>query len=116
VSAKLKYGVCIGTGILVEIAGLLMALGATWMPCGHKPLPEVFGFVFPYFSIVVPTGEPGTLANTVAVLSLFQMPVYGWILARAWVRHRVWPEVTILGAIHFVSSMVGIMALARLSH
>jgi uncharacterized membrane protein YkgB len=113
VSAKVKYGVCISVGVLIELVGLLVVIGSAYNPGGGARLPQGCAFVFPYMSLAFLFKEPNALAAVVEFASLFQMPFYGWVLGRGWVRCRFWPEIAILGGSHFIVSMFGFIALGR---
>lgn len=102
-----KYIICISTGILAEAGIFLLAVMATFTGCGSAPLPRGFAFVTPYSMVVPQTHPPVPIAVTVCIITLLQMPFYGWILGNGWVHHRFWKHFFILASVHFLVGFIG---------
>jgi hypothetical protein len=110
-STAAKYGISLTAGVVLELAGLAWWIFAEgFNPC-HSPHPPPplspsVTFLFPYVSTVA-TLEGG-VAEAIAILNLFQMPIYGWILGRAWTRDRFWQVATILVCLHFFVALASL--------
>src|ERR1043165_1342676 len=96
-----KYALCIGFGIVVEVAALYWTILATSIGHGHSALPICFSFVFPYSSLFPDTSTPSTIQSVIGYASLLQMPIYGGIIARGWTTLFFWRYILSLGVVHF---------------
>ena len=108
-----KYTICISAGALLELVSLGLVIGSSFNPGGGSKMEPVFAFIFPYMAMVAPIKELNALAFAGDFGSLLQMPLYGWVLGRAWVRQRFWPEVVILVGSHIIASMYSCIVLQR---
>jgi len=103
-----KYFICIGLGVVAEIAALYFFFFAPFVfSLIHIPVSEnsIVAILFPYFVIadwqtVVPFWFIGMTA------SLFQWPIYGWICGSGWAHQRFKRDAIILAGIHIVSAVV----------
>jgi hypothetical protein len=108
-SATAKYTICIVVGVVIEFIGVVLVMGATFTGEHTAPVPIGFSFVFPYAFILSPHGDAdGFLGWSLIVITLLQMPIYGGIFAREWVRHRVFRALLVLGCVHLVAALIGI--------
>jgi len=102
-STTAKYGICLTAGVVLELGGLwLLLLAAMLSPCHSPhpppPMPTTLTFIFPYLATVATVQS--TTTDVVALLTLFQMPMYGFILAWAWSRKRFGLAFLLLGSVH----------------
>jgi hypothetical protein len=108
--AMLKYSLCIGLGILVEFPIVFAVLMVKWSE--HSPLPPLptgFAFVIPYYSLASARGEENAVAVVFACATVIQMPLYGWILGRGWVRHRFGRYALVLAGVHLTTAIAGFL-------
>ncbi len=106
-SAAPKYVICIGAGILTEVGVFFVSVMATFAGCGSAPLPREFAFVTPYYMMVSKDSTPVSIITVVSVITLLQMPIYGWILGSGWVHHRFWRHFLILVSVHIIAGFIG---------
>jgi hypothetical protein len=113
-NAGAKYTICLLAGVVIEIIGFGLVFAATFTGEHTAPVPVGFGLIFPYAFILSPHGDAdGFLGWTLIVVTLLQMPVYGGILAREWVRHGILRALLALGCVHLLAALIGI-AMARM--
>lgn len=106
-SASAKYTYCIVGGVAVELIVLLIYLVTTFNGCHSGPMPTVFGFVFPYTSIIDPLNAHG--GGPEGLITLLQMPLYGLLLAHEWVRNKLPRAVLVLGCLHLTAASIGLL-------
>jgi hypothetical protein len=71
------------------------------------PLPIEFALLTPYLMMINQNSTPAFLFLLVFIVSLIQMPIYGWILGSGWVHHRFRIYASILAGVHIVAGFVG---------
>jgi hypothetical protein len=113
-SAAPKYIICISAGVLAEAAVFLAAMMVTFTGCGSAPLPDGFAFVTPYYMMVPQKSLPVSIALVFFVITLLQMPIYGWILGHGWVHHRFRKRFLILAVVHIIAGFVGYWIYTRM--
>jgi hypothetical protein len=111
-----KYTVGIGLGVVAEMFVFLFAIMLSFSGHGHASLPGWFSFVCPL--TFIPSEDPegliaGIIGTISGITSLLQMPIYGWILARGWIRHTFLRNALVLAFVHFILAIVGLFLRAR---
>lgn len=106
-STLLKYILCIGIGVFVELLAFSAAIAATFTGCGSAPLPPVFSFILPFIALVPKAVANSPIAMTIGFSEIFQMPVYGAILARGWTTGRFKKYAFWLACVHFTAGVIG---------
>jgi hypothetical protein len=106
--APAKYAICIIVGVVVEIVGLgLLFLAIFGFETTVPPAPFI-SFVFPSVCILAPYGHAeGFVSGLLMCIVPLQMPFYGWILAREWVRHRLLRAMLALACFHLLAGGIG---------
>src|SRR4051812_35244228 len=87
-SAALKYSLCVGAGIVVELFAFAAATLMTFAGCRSAPLPAEFSFIFPFQAVVPKALSDTGLGIIIMCATLLQMPIYGVIIARGWTKGK----------------------------
>ncbi|MFZ1074630.1 MAG: hypothetical protein WAO21_14485 [Verrucomicrobiia bacterium] len=107
-STAQKYILCIVGGILAEIGvPLLLVVSAFALSSIHVQVSQNFicAVAFPFYCY----GDVDTALPLIIVLAfttLFQWPIYGWILGSGWVHHRLSRYAAILAGFHIIAAVV----------
>ena len=103
-----KYIICIGIGILAEIGiPLSLFILAFALFSIHIEISQnfIFALALPFYCY----GDLSTalpLSITLAIATLFQWPIYGWILGSGWVHHRLSKYAVILASFHIIAAVL----------
>lgn len=100
-----KIGTGIALGIMIEIISILLFIGSFNFH-GNR-LPVSIYLLLPYVAIFdtlerAHIAIPNILFPSVLVWSLFQMPIYGWLLGRTWLRGKISTATLLLLVLHIL--------------
>ena len=114
-SAAKRYGLCIGSGVLLQCAIFFAEVGRVglFVEGTYRP-PNSFCFVLPYYmiyfrpSVAFPNVNValGLIGLFVILITNLQMPLYGWIVGSGWVHRRLFRCVTILAVVHITAAII----------
>jgi hypothetical protein len=102
-----KYSLCIVGGVLAEFAIYILILILPFtLSSIHIEVSQNFilSLSFPFINYVdLDTSLPLTIFLTFA--SLFQWPIYGWILGSGWTNHRLSKYAMVLAGFHIIAAI-----------
>lgn len=108
--ASAKYRICIGCAIPIQIVFLCIAIGASWRVDHFVELPGL-ALLFPYHFVAVEAvgwTHMDLLQFLLAIIYLFQWPIYGWFVGFGWVRDRLWKHASAVIALHVLAAVAGL--------
>jgi hypothetical protein len=116
-SPGVKYMWGIAAGVVVG----LMALGLFFVMAvsSYRDGDVLFSYIFPFpvisshllmkLNSQFAFFSPGNIRSFVTAIGLVQMPVYGFILAHAWVRQKLGPGLLVVGGAHLLAILIALM-------